>query len=143
MTTTPDNPPIEPRTVRVPVDPEDAAATLRRLDRLAKIMDASIRIPGTNFRFGLDPLLGLIPGVGDLAGVALSTYLIAEAKRFGLPKRAYVKMGWNAIVDTVIGAIPIVGDVFDAAWKSNLRNVRILRRYITEQALENAETEPR
>ncbi|WP_169979266.1 DUF4112 domain-containing protein [Tautonia rosea] len=98
------------------------------LDRLAWFMDANFRIPGTKIRFGADQLAGLIPGVGDLAGGAVQAALILMAiYYYKLPKRIIVRMVLNSVLDTTVGAVPIVGDLFDVAFKVNMRNVRLLR----------------
>lgn len=100
---------------------------LERLDRMAHLLDARLRIPGTGWRIGIDGLVGLIPGIGDLATTVLSLYIIGEAARHGLPRTRLLRMGWNVAVDTVIGTIPVVGDLFDIGWKANRRNVDLLR----------------
>ncbi len=105
-------------------------ATLRRLRRLAILFDAAVTVPGTQFRLGLDPLIGLIPGVGDLAGAAVTVYLVWEARRLGAPRSLVARMLANAGVDALVGAVPLVGDVFDAAFRANLRNVRLLEEHL-------------
>ena len=100
---------------------------LRRLDKLAQLLDTALLIPGTRFRIGLDGLLGLIPGVGDTIGAALSAYIILEAARLGFPKRTLLRMGGNVAVEALVGVVPILGDIFDIAWKANVRNLALLR----------------
>lgn len=92
-------------------------------------MDGALGVPGTRFRIGLDPLLGLIPGVGDLAGAALSGYIVTIAARLGAPPSVLVRMLGNVAVDMLIGAIPGVGDLFDFGWKANTRNLALIERY--------------
>ena len=104
-----------------------ARSPLSPLDKLSWILDAAFAIPGTRWRIGVDALLGLIPGVGDTVGAALSTYIIYAAACLGAPKRTLLKMVGNVMVETVIGVIPIVGDIFDIAWRANMRNVELLR----------------
>ena len=107
--------------------PERASEDLL-LDRLAWFMDANFRIPGTKIRFGADQIIGLIPGVGDLAGGAVQAALIMMAiYYYKLPKHVIVRMVLNSVLDTTVGAVPVVGDVFDVAFKANMRNVRLLR----------------
>lgn len=96
-------------------------------------MDTAYRIPGTRVRFGLDALIGLVPGVGDLASAALSGYLIYEARRFGLPRSAILRMIGNVAVDAAFGAVPLLGDAADVYWKANVRNLRILRRHMASE----------
>ncbi len=108
-------------------------ARQRRLEKLARLLDASIRVPGTSFRVGADGLIGLIPGIGDAATAAISLYLIAEAQQMGARKTTLFKMMWNAGIDAVLGAIPILGDLFDFAHKANLKNVRLLEREMERQ----------
>lgn len=105
------------------------AAAQQRLERFAWWLDNSIPIPGTRFRLGLDALVGLIPGLGDVAGLALSSYVIAEAARLGVSRAVLFRMGFNVAVDALVGSIPIVGDLFDAVWKANQRNFRLLEAY--------------
>jgi hypothetical protein len=97
------------------------------LDKLAQLLDTALLIPGTRFRIGLDGLLGLIPGVGDTIGAALSAYIILEAARLGFPKRTLLRMGGNVAVEALVGVVPILGDIFDIAWKANVRNLALLR----------------
>ena len=109
----------------------DRTAVLRRL---AYVLDDLFRVPGTNFRFGLDALLGLIPGGGDLAGGALSAYTLIVAAQAGAPASVMLRMGANILVDTAVGAVPLLGDLFDAGFKANRRNVALLQRYIDDPA---------
>lgn len=107
---------------------------LRRLDRLARLLDTAIPIPGTRFRIGLDGLLGFIPGVGDTLGAVFSTYIIFEAARLGFPKSVLLRMVGNVAVETLVGTVPILGDIFDIAWKANVRNLALLRAHRVEVA---------
>lgn len=109
---------------------QDRAATRERLNWLAWLMDNSIIVPGTNFRVGLDSIIGLIPGVGDALGALISSYIMAEAARLGAPKTTLLRMGFNVAIESLIGIIPLFGDLFDMAWKSNQRNVKLLANYV-------------
>ena len=93
-------------------------------------MDAGIRVPGTNLRFGLDPILGLIPGVGDAAGAVLAGWILVEAIRLGASRATLIRIAGNLALDAVVGAVPVLGDIFDFAWKANLRNVALLERHL-------------
>ena len=101
---------------------------------LAHWLDAGIRIPGTNIRFGLDPILGLIPGAGDAAGAVLAGWILIEALRLGASRATVLRIAGNVALDAGLGAIPILGDIFDFAWKSNLRNVALLERHLAAPA---------
>jgi hypothetical protein len=103
-----------------------------RLQRVAHILDELFRIPGTNFRFGLDALLGLLPGGGDVAGGVMSAYTLLVAARVGAPLSVMFRMGVNIAVDTIVGAVPLLGDLFDAGFKANRRNVDLLQRYVDQ-----------
>lgn len=107
---------------------------LRRARELARILDTAIGIPGTPIRVGLDAILGLIPGAGDVAGALLSAYIILTAIRGGAPPAVIWRMLGNVGLDTLGGALPIIGDLFDVAYKSNIRNVELLERYAAEPA---------
>jgi hypothetical protein len=103
----------------------------RRLDRVRRLavwLDSGIRIPGTQIRIGLDPILGLVPGLGDAAGAALSTGIFAEGIRRGVSRATLLRMAANIVLDLLAGAVPILGDLFDVALKANLRNVALLER---------------
>jgi hypothetical protein len=101
------------------------------LELLAHWTDTVFRIPGLNIRFGLDAILGLIPGVGDIMTSLASLYILSAANRYNVPRITLARMATNILLDTLIGAIPFVGDLFDAFWKSNARNVELLRRHAT------------
>jgi len=102
----------------------------RRLERLAWLLDSSIPIPGTRFSIGLEALIGLVPFVGDLVGVLLSATILAEAARLGAGKSVLARMAFNVALEGLVGLIPLAGDAFDAAWKANQRNVRLLGAWL-------------
>ena len=104
--------------------------SLERLRRLGNLLDNSIPLPGTSFRFGWDTVIGLVPGVGDLVGGALSLYIVVEAARLGVPRALLLRMGYNVAVDAVVGAVPFLGDVFDAGYKANLRNLALVQQHV-------------
>jgi hypothetical protein len=106
---------------------------LRHVRRLAHLMDSEFTIPGTSFRFGLDPLLGLfLPGVGSVASAGVSLALIATMMRHGASGHVLVRMLLNVLIDTVVGSIPIVGNLFDFAYRANDKNLELLRRHYDE-----------
>jgi hypothetical protein len=106
------------------------------LDQLSRWMDGLFRIPGVGWRFGLDALVGLIPGVGDTATSLVSFYILAAGVRYRVPKVTLLRMGLNIGIDYLFGLIPVVGDIFDVAWKSNQKNVELLRERATVSAAE-------
>lgn len=101
-----------------------------RLDFLAWLLDSSIPIPGTRFTIGVDALIGLVPVLGDMIGVALSSFIVAEANRLGAPRTLLTRMAFNVAVDGLVGLVPFLGDAFDAGWKANQRNVRLLNAWL-------------
>lgn len=102
---------------------------IQRARALARVLDSAVGIPGTPLRIGLDAILGLIPGGGDVAGAALSGYIVLTAARRGAPRAVIARMLLNVLLDTTIGAIPVLGDLFDVAYKSNMKNVALLERH--------------
>lgn len=111
------------------------------LDQLSRWMDGLFKIPGTGWRVGLDSLVGLIPGIGDTATTVVSFYILAAGVRYRVPKITLLRMGLNLALDYVFGSVPILGDLFDAAWKSNQKNVALIRERAT--ASPDAEREGR
>lgn len=97
-------------------------------ESFSRLLDTSVRLPG-GFRIGLDGVVGLVPGVGDAAMGLVSLWLLKEAHLEGLPRTALLRMGGNILIDTTLGAVPIVGDIFDFFWKSNTRNLRIIEKH--------------
>lgn len=114
------------------VQSEGEAETRRRLKQLAWILDSSIPVPGTRFTIGIDALVGLFPFIGDLVGVLLASYIVGEAARLGAPRSVLARMAFNVGVEGVVGIVPFAGDVFDAAFKANQRNVRILEAWMED-----------
>ena len=132
-----------PRDGEIEVLGPDAGAApprLRVLRRVALLLDEAVAIPGTGIRVGLDPLLGLLPGFGDVAGGLLSLSIVAGASRAGVPNSVLLRMLGNIALDTVFGALPILGDLFDAGWKANARNVRLLDEALAEPAVARRES---
>ena len=106
---------------------------LARLDALAKLLDVAFVLPGTNIRYGIDGLIGLIPVVGDLITTAISLWLVREARALGAPWHITTRMLANVALDGVVGIIPIAGDAFDVMFRANVRNVRMLKRWMDKQ----------
>lgn len=113
--------------------PQDSSPSeLKWLDTATALLDNRFRIPGTEIRFGFDSLIGLIPGVGDIATLSISGLLVAAMARKGASGMVLVKMVWNIIIDSVIGAVPILGDIFDFTYRSNRRNLDLLKEHYRE-----------
>jgi hypothetical protein len=106
---------------------------LARLDALAKLLDVAFIVPGTNIRYGIDGLIGLIPVVGDLITTAISLWLVREARALGAPWHVTARMLGNVALDGVVGLVPIAGDAFDVMFRANIRNMRLLRRWMDKQ----------
>lgn len=101
--------------------------------QLAEWLDTRFEIPGTKIRFGFDSIIGLIPGIGDLATTILGAYIVIRARELGAPPLMQARMVLNLAIDALVGAIPLFGDIFDLAFKSHVRNVRMLLRHLDEQ----------
>jgi len=114
------------------VEAQGTRAARERLKQLAWLLDSSIPIPGTRMTVGLEALIGLFPFIGDLIGVALSSFILKEAARLGAPKSVLLRMSFNVALEGVVGIIPFAGDVFDAAFKANQRNVRLLESWLDD-----------
>ena len=106
------------------------AASLRRLRRISHLLDNAIPIPGTKHRIGLDPILGLIPGGGDLVGSIFAGYVVFKSAQMGVPQETLLKMAANIVFDTVAGTVPVAGDLFDVAWKANVKNIELLDAHL-------------
>src|SRR5438094_4452288 len=105
----------------------------RVLRFISQLMDTMFVIPGTNIRFGLDPIIGLLPGVGDAIDALISSFLISRAARYGVPKIVVLRMMFNVLINTVGGAIPVLGDAFSVWWKSNMMNYELLRKHASSR----------
>ncbi|MEH1906965.1 DUF4112 domain-containing protein [Nostoc sp.] len=112
------------------IEPDAKAPTLKRLRQLSRLLDNVITIPGTKIGFGLDPIIGLIPIGGDFLGVMFSSYIILEAARLGVSRATLGKMVLNVIIDGLVGAVPVLGDLFDFAWTANSYNIKLLEEYL-------------
>ncbi|WP_224814512.1 DUF4112 domain-containing protein [Hasllibacter sp. MH4015] len=111
----------------------DPLEDIEHLERLAIRMDSAFRIPGTGFRVGYDSIVGLIPGIGDALTLAPSLYILWKAWQMGVSLPRLARMGGNVALDTLIGGIPVLGDLFDAAFKANRRNVALVRAHVERQ----------
>lgn len=116
---------------QTPLAVSDPAARARAL---ARMLDSAFRIPGTSVAVGLDPILGLFPGLGDLAGAVASGYIVLTAARLGAPKVVLAKMLLNLGTDTLVGSVPVLGDLFDVGFRANLRNTELLDRHLGQPA---------
>jgi hypothetical protein len=105
---------------------------LRRVRALAHALDTAVRIPGTSIRFGLDSIVGLVPGAGDVASSILSGYIVLASARLGVPPWVVIRMILNLGVDTLVGSVPLAGDLFDVGFRANTRNAALLERHLAE-----------
>jgi hypothetical protein len=108
----------------------DPASARLRIDFLERVLERAIMIPGLNRGIGLDAAMGFVPVAGDVIAGVMGLYLVWEARNLGMPKRTIARMLWNVGVDTTLGAVPLVGDVFDLLFRSNTRNLRLLKRHL-------------
>ena len=106
---------------------------LARLDAIAKLLDVAFILPGTKIRYGIDGIIGLVPVIGDIISTALSLWLVREARALGAPWHITARMLGNVAIQGVVGAVPVAGDAFDVLFRANMRNVRILRRWMNKQ----------
>src|SRR5688500_9038897 len=110
----------------------DPVSTLRRIEAMEHLLERSLTIPGTSRKVGLDAVVGLVPGVGDLVAAALGAYIVWEASNLGLPKWKLWRMAGNIAIDTAFGAVPLVGDAFALLFRSNTRNLKIVKRHLAK-----------
>ena len=115
------------------------AAAERRLAAVTRVLDDLVTVPGTRRRIGVEPVIGLIPGAGDVVSAAMGIWLIGEAARFKLPPSVIGRMVLNTLVDLVVGLVPLLGDLFDFAFKSNTRNLALFRRYAADPGASTGE----
>ncbi len=122
------------RLIEVPPGPYDVDAARERVETVARLMDSAVRIPGTNIGVGADALVGLIPGLGNLATTLVSAFIVYEARRLGVSRFMLWRMAGNVGLDALVSAVPLVGNVADVFFRSNRRNVELLRRHFDEAA---------
>ncbi|MEO1620722.1 MAG: DUF4112 domain-containing protein [Cyanobacteria bacterium J06632_3] len=111
-----------------------APASLKRLRQMSHLLDNAIPIPGAGVRVGLDPIVGLLPGGGDVVTGLLSVYIVFEAAKMGLPAATLGRMGFNILLDVLSGTVPVLGDLFDVTWKANSQNVMLLEKHLANPA---------
>ena len=129
--------PVTPR-MAAPVVGTIPQPQLERLRAMSRLLDNAFVLPGTQYRFGLDALIGLVPGLGDAVSAVFSGYIILQASRLGAPRSVVSRMIANVALDTLVGWVPILGDLFDVAWKSNLRNMALLESHLGQPAAAKA-----
>lgn len=115
------------------ITPGGNEESVARLEALAKLMDGAFVIPGTNIRMGLDALIGLVPVAGDMIAGLISAYLIWEARRLGASRWLIARMSANALLDTALGSVPVVGDAFDVMFRANMKNMALLRKHLEKK----------
>lgn len=112
------------------VDAHDPAKIRQRVEMLEMLLERSLVIPGTRYAVGLDAIVGLIPGIGDVITAAMGAYIVWEGRNLGLPKWKLARMAGNILFDTAVGAIPLAGDAFDVLFRSNTRNLKIIKAHL-------------
>ena len=106
---------------------------VERIRRMVRLLDEAVRIPGTNYRVGLDGLIGLVPIAGDLITGGMALWIVREAAHMGVPRRTLARMLWNVSIDVAAGSVPAFGDVFDLAWKANRKNLKLLEKHLAKR----------
>ncbi len=119
----------QPQTTAYGATPHDVAARLARIRRIAWLVDAAFHVPGTRIRFGLNSVIGLVPGAGDALLGLVSLYIVQQAHAMGLPPAKLARMIGNIVIEVGAGSVPVLGDLFDVALKANLRNIRIVEQH--------------
>lgn len=114
------------------------AQALDALRKVAQLLDSAFVVPGTSYRVGLDPILGLVPGLGDLVSPLFTIGLLWQARELAIPRVVLLRMILNVAIDSVLGAVPVVGDLFDFAWKANNKNVALVERHAQEERTASA-----
>lgn len=107
---------------------------MERLRTLARLLDTAFQVPGTRYRFGIDAIIGLVPGIGDAVGAIFSMFIVFQAARMGVSQATLMRMLGNVALDTIVGEVPLLGDLFDAGWKSNIRNIGLLESHLERPA---------
>lgn len=120
---------VRPMGIELPTG-TDAVSVRKRIEAMEVLLERSFVVPGTNYAIGLDSIVGLVPVVGDFITAAMGAYIVWEARNLGLPKWKLWRMAGNIAFDTAIGAVPVVGDAFDLAFRSNSRNLKIVRKHL-------------
>ena len=110
--------------------PTKQISKLNQLRRVSKLLDNAISIPGTKISFGLDPIIGLLPGGGDTLTGGIAAYIVVEAAKMGIPREILWKMVGNIAIDSFAGTVPVVGDLFDLGWKANVKNIELLEKHL-------------
>ncbi|MBE9099571.1 DUF4112 domain-containing protein [Vacuolonema iberomarrocanum] len=123
------NPHDRPTPPPAALDP-NTHSTLQRIRMVSHVLDEAFPIPGTGYRIGLDPFLGLLPGGGDTIGGVLSAYIVLEAMQLRLPRETLIRMVTNLLTDSIVGTVPLLGDLFDVGWKANSRNLALLEAHL-------------
>jgi hypothetical protein len=113
--------------------PRSRGERIARIDALATLLDTAILIPGTDIRFGLDALIGLVPGIGDAVTTAMSLFIVHEAHQLGAPRHVIARMLANVALDGLVGSVPLIGDAFDVMWRSNKRNMRLFYDWLEHE----------
>ena len=124
-----------PRSAELVTRTAGDAARLNRVRSLAKLLDNAFRIPGTNFRFGWDQIIGLVPGAGDVATGLLAAYIVVEGAKLGVPRRTLWRMIANVGIDMAGGTVPFAGDLFDFAFKANRKNLDLIEKHVASKAV--------
>ena len=120
--------------------PGKQISKLSKLRRVSRLLDNAITIPGTKISFGLDPIMGLLPGGGDTITGGIAAYIVVEAARMGVPREILYKMVTNIAIDSFVGTVPVVGDLFDVGWKANVKNIELLEKHLDVAESEKSDT---
>lgn len=124
-----EEPRLQPMGLELPTG-TDPVSIRRRIETMEILLERSFRIPGTNIPVGLDSIIGLVPVVGDIIAAAMGAYIVWEGRNLGLPKWKLARMAGNIAIDTAVGAVPIVGDALDFVYRSNSKNLRIVKKHL-------------
>jgi hypothetical protein len=124
---------VPPRVTRIRQLTPGQSQALEALRKVAQVLDSAFPVPGTSYRVGLDPILGLVPGLGDLVSPLFTIGILWQARTLSVPRIVQLRMIFNVAIDAVLGVVPVVGDLFDFAWKANNKNLALLERHAQEE----------